>query len=76
MLSFHCINLSKDQVMKHPLETGENDALEVQHKTDFLNLLDKDIEENCQNLVIVTPMLKQEMDEIVGNYKIDLNGEF
>ncbi|MBE4028406.1 hypothetical protein HJ129_10470 [Vibrio parahaemolyticus] len=62
--------------MKHPLETGENDALEVQHKTDFLNLLGKDIEENCQNLVIVTPVLKQEMDEIIGDYKIDLHGEF
>lgn len=41
-----------NQVMKHPSETGENDALEAQHKTDFLNLLGKDIEENCQNLVI------------------------
>ncbi len=64
------------QVMKHSAKTGENDALEVQHKTGFLNLLGKDIEENCQNLVIVAPVLKQEMDEIIGDYKIDLNGEF
>ncbi|AVJ53864.1 hypothetical protein FP742_23545 [Vibrio parahaemolyticus] len=26
------------QVMKHSAKTGENDALEAQHKTDFLNL--------------------------------------
>jgi hypothetical protein len=39
-------------------------------------LLGKDIEKTCQNLVIVTPVLKQEMDEIVGDYEIDLNGEF
>ncbi|HCG8546126.1 TPA: hypothetical protein N2898_000962 [Vibrio parahaemolyticus] len=62
--------------MKHPSDTGENDALEAQHKTAFLNLLGKGIEENCQSLVIVTPVLKQEMDEIIGDYKIDLNGEF
>lgn len=61
--------------MKHSAKTGENDALEAQHKTDFLNLR-KGIEENCQSLVIVTPVLKQEMDEIIGDYKIDLNGEF
>lgn len=39
-------------------------------------MLGKDIEENYQSLVIITPVLKQEMDEIVGDYKIDLNGEF
>ncbi len=64
------------QVMKHSAKTGENDTLDAQHKSAFLNLLGKGIEENYQSLVIVTPVLKQEMDEIIGDYKIDLNGEF
>jgi hypothetical protein len=36
----------------------------------------KDVEENSQNLSIVTPALKQELEEIIGDYKIDLGGEF
>lgn len=52
------------------------DVLETKYKNDFLTLLDKDIDENRQNLVIVTPALKQKVEEIVGDYKIYLNGEF
>ncbi|EKF9988450.1 hypothetical protein O1D71_002336 [Vibrio cholerae] len=62
--------------MKHSAKTGENDTLDAQHKSAFLNLLGKGIKENYQSLVIITPVLKQEMDEIIGDYKIDLNGEF
>ncbi|HCM1552987.1 TPA: hypothetical protein N2951_001218 [Vibrio parahaemolyticus] len=38
--------------------------------------MDEDIEENSQSLSIVKPALKQESEEIVGDYKIALNGEF
>ncbi len=76
LVHFYPIVSLGNQVMKHQSETDANGALEAQHKTEFLNLLGKDIVKNCQNLVIVTPVLKQEMDEIVGDYEIDLNGEF
>nr|WP_321274325.1 hypothetical protein [uncultured Vibrio sp.] len=62
--------------MKHQSEKAPYDVLETNYENDFLTLLDKYIDENRQNLVIVTPALKQEVEEIVGDYKIDLNGEF
>ncbi|EPT7322799.1 hypothetical protein ACVR77_004088 [Vibrio parahaemolyticus] len=57
-------------------ENDTNDALETQYESEFLTLLDKYIEKNSQNLSIVTPELKQELAEIVDDYKIDLDGEF
>ncbi len=63
---------SKDYVM----EKDTNDVLETQYESEFLSLLDKDIEENSQKLSIVTPELKQELEETIGDYKIDLDGEF
>ena len=62
--------------MKHQSEKAPYDVLDTKYENDILTLLDKDIAENRQNLVIVTPALKQEVEEIVGDYKIDLNGEF
>ncbi|HHE0536804.1 TPA: hypothetical protein ACN37F_002537 [Vibrio parahaemolyticus] len=58
------------------MENDTNDALETQYESEFLTLLDKYIEKNSQNLSIVTPGLKQELAEIVDDYKIDLDGEF
>ena len=62
--------------MKHQSEKAPYDVLDIKYENDILTLLDKDIDENRQNLVIVTPALKQEVEEIVGDYKIYLNGEF
>ncbi|HCH4150723.1 hypothetical protein P3594_19925 [Vibrio parahaemolyticus] len=58
------------------MEKDTNDVLETQYESEFLSLLDKDIEENSQKLSIVTPELKQELEETIGDYKIDLDGEF
>ncbi|HHG3515433.1 TPA: hypothetical protein ACPV0E_002356 [Vibrio parahaemolyticus] len=44
--------------MKDSAKTGENDTLDAQHKSAFLNLLGKGIEENYQSLVNITPVLK------------------
>ncbi|MCR9498435.1 type II toxin-antitoxin system PrlF family antitoxin [Vibrio vulnificus] len=52
-----------------------NELLEDHYEKAFLSLLDKEIDENSPNLVIATPEHKQKLDEIVGDYKIDLNGE-
>ncbi|EPO5781228.1 hypothetical protein ACUCAK_003650 [Vibrio harveyi] len=57
-------------------ENDANDASETQYESEFITILDKDIEENCQNLLIVRSELKQDLAEIVGDYKIDLDGEF
>ncbi|HHG3228897.1 TPA: hypothetical protein ACPVXW_000429 [Vibrio parahaemolyticus] len=62
--------------MKYQSEKAPYDALDTKYENDILTLLDKGIDENRQNLVIVTPALKQEVEEIVGDYKIGLNGEF
>ncbi|MDA0405043.1 hypothetical protein O7R08_03655 [Vibrio alginolyticus] len=44
--------------MKHQSEKAHYDVLETQYERELLTLLDKDIEENRQNLVILTPELK------------------
>ncbi|ANQ21757.1 hypothetical protein BA893_08755 [Vibrio natriegens] len=62
--------------MKYQSEKAPYDVLDTKYENDILTFLDKDIDENRQNLVIVTPALKQEVEEIVGDYKIYLNGEF
>ncbi len=66
----------EDHVIKHQSEKAHYDVLETQYERELLTLLYKDIEENRQNLVILTPELKQELEEIIGDYKIDLGGEF
>ncbi|ANQ29016.1 hypothetical protein BA894_21700 [Vibrio natriegens] len=62
--------------MKHKSEKAHYDVLETQYEREFLTLQHKDVEENSQNLSFVTPELKQELEESIGDYKIDLDGEF
>ncbi|HGF7228143.1 TPA: hypothetical protein AB5B86_003582 [Vibrio cholerae] len=61
--------------MQNKPEADVNELLEDHYEKAFLSLLDKEIDENSPNLVIATPEHKQELDEIGGDYKIDLNGE-
>ncbi|MFW1397515.1 type II toxin-antitoxin system PrlF family antitoxin [Vibrio parahaemolyticus] len=42
----------------------------------FLNLLDHDISNNPEKLVEVTEAFTQELDEIIGDYQVDLDGKY
>ncbi|EPN4995312.1 type II toxin-antitoxin system PrlF family antitoxin [Vibrio parahaemolyticus] len=42
----------------------------------FLNLLDHDISNNPEKLVEVTEALTEELDEIIGDYQVDLDGKY
>ncbi|AXT72434.1 hypothetical protein [Vibrio sp. dhg] len=61
--------------MKHKSEKAHYDVLETQYEREFLTLMHKDVEENSQNLSFVTPALEQELEEIIGDYKIDLGAK-
>ncbi|HBC3401485.1 TPA: hypothetical protein KDX79_003341 [Vibrio parahaemolyticus] len=42
----------------------------------FLDLLDHDISNNPDKLVEVTEVLTEELEEIIGDYQVDLDGKY
>lgn len=42
----------------------------------FLDLLEKDIEQHTDQLVVPSHEMKNELDEIVGDYSVDLDGDY
>ena len=42
----------------------------------FLALLEKDIEQHTDKLVVPSHEMKEELDESVGDYSVDLDGDY
>ncbi|EOB6557861.1 AbrB/MazE/SpoVT family DNA-binding domain-containing protein [Vibrio diabolicus] len=42
----------------------------------FLDLLEKDIEQHTNKLVVPSHEMKDELDEVVGDYSVDLDGDY
>ncbi|ENM3738459.1 hypothetical protein NB567_00150 [Vibrio parahaemolyticus] len=51
-------------------------SCENQDVTHFLDLLVKDIEQHTDKLVFPSHEMKDELDEIVGDYSVDLDGDY
>ncbi|NMV21922.1 hypothetical protein HKB23_05835 [Vibrio parahaemolyticus] len=42
----------------------------------FLDLLEKDIEQHTDNLVVPSHEMKDQLEEVVENYAVDLDGDY
>ncbi|EOX1290382.1 TPA: hypothetical protein ACGF51_003243 [Vibrio cholerae] len=51
-------------------------SCEKQDIAHFLNLLEKDIEQHTDKLVVPSHEMKGELDEVVGDYSVDLDGDY
>ncbi|ASF94000.1 hypothetical protein [Vibrio anguillarum] len=65
------MNGDKDKISeltKPPCESQDIDR--------FLDLLEKDMEQHPDKSIVSSQEMKEELDEIVGDYSVDLDGDY
>ncbi|EGR1578394.1 hypothetical protein C1S86_14840 [Vibrio parahaemolyticus] len=51
-------------------------SCESQNVDRFLDLLEKDIEQHPNKLIVPSQEMKEQLDDTVGEYSVDLDGDY